>query len=229
MARYQELDSINRRAWERLYGSTEEMVWGRTPCEAVKGLISTFAPGLPKNSVILDAGCGEGRHLPLLARTGADTFGCDSSSAALKKARMMVGEGVNLVSCRLEALPLLSGSLDLVLAVDLFETLPLVHVCLGELWRCLKPGGLLLCNLPEGDEEIVGIDMAPIGAGKFLYKGDYFYRYFSVEEAHLLFEGVGFRVEKVLRRSWREGPHPNFRAGAHGHRSIFYLLRSGID
>ncbi len=209
-----------------MYASTTEMVWGSAPCEVVATLLNSFPLKLSKDSVIMDAGCGEGRHLPLLASTGARVFGCDYSVSALKKVVSEMVDEVSLLSCRMEAIPLLSNSLDFVLAVDLFETLPLIHMCLSELHRCLKPGGYLFCNLPDSDEEIAGVDMAPVGAGEFLYKGSFFYRYSSSEETSEIFKGAGFQVGETIRRSWREGPHPNFRPNNHTHSSIFYLLKA---
>lgn len=99
----------------------------------------------PKDARILDLGCGTGVNLEILSQYGC-AIGADFSDAALtfcrKRAlpRLMQGDGM--------ALPVRSGSLDLVTAMDSLEHIPRDNAALAEIFRVLKPGGTLLATVP---------------------------------------------------------------------------------
>ncbi len=95
----------------------------------------------------LDAGCGTGMLLAFL-RGRVRATGLDASRDALALARTR--EVGPLVRASVEALPFRSASLDIILSADV-----LYHrgvrddrAALREAARCLKPGGVLILNLP---------------------------------------------------------------------------------
>jgi 2-polyprenyl-6-hydroxyphenyl methylase/3-demethylubiquinone-9 3-methyltransferase len=96
---------------------------------------------------VLDLGCGGGFMAETLAQRGATVVGIDpcapAIAAAISHARVMglpidyrVGWG--------ESLPLASGSLDVIVCVDVLEHVDSLDTVLEEIRRVLKPGGLLL-------------------------------------------------------------------------------------
>ena len=97
---------------------------------------------------LLDAGCGTGGFLARLgeARPGAFCAGIDRDALACRFAR---GKGAKVVQGSVGALPFAGGSFDAVFSADV-----LCHggvdqrEALREMRRCLKPGGLLVLNLP---------------------------------------------------------------------------------
>lgn len=95
----------------------------------------------------LDAGCGSGMLLATL-RPPWIGYGCDLSPAALHFAYQ---RGVtHLARARVEALPVASSVADAVISADVIyhRDVPDDVAALREMARCLRPGGLLILNLP---------------------------------------------------------------------------------
>jgi 2-polyprenyl-6-hydroxyphenyl methylase/3-demethylubiquinone-9 3-methyltransferase len=101
----------------------------------------------PKGVKIFDIGCGGGFLAEAFAADGADVYGLDLSSIAVRTARdHATGQGLSLrvVSGRAESLPFASGVFDAVLLADVLEHLDDFPQALAESSRVLKPGGFLL-------------------------------------------------------------------------------------
>ena len=99
---------------------------------------------LPDDAQILDAGCGSGRNLELLAAFGAVT-GLEPSSASLSVAR---GRRLGcVVEGSIESIPLPDASFDLATSLDVIEHVDDV-TALRELRRVVRPGGFLLITVP---------------------------------------------------------------------------------
>jgi SAM-dependent methyltransferase len=96
---------------------------------------------------VLDVGCGAGRHLVPLARSGARVVGVDLSATLLReatRARQAAGGGWNLVRGDMRALPFRDGSFDV--ATSFFTSFGYFgetedRLALGEAARILEPGG----------------------------------------------------------------------------------------
>lgn len=215
----------NSEAWEALYRSTRESVWGLDPLPFVPAMLRRIGAELQPGARALDAGAGEGRHLPALLATGAEVTGVDYSPSALAKVESGLRARVYLARCDLGSLPFADASFDLALSVDVVETLVEPDIVLREMARVLRPGGWLVCNIPGDEDEISGIDMAPVGADAFLFQGSFFYRFLPQAEATRLLEGAGLRVSAVEAWSWSEPPHPNFRDEAHRHTSRVFVAQ----
>jgi len=105
---------------------------------------------------VLDAGCGYGRNLVHLLRTGCQVFAIDEDPQAVEHVRrlsasLQTGLPVeNFQVGQLEHISFPSAFADVVLSS---AVLHFAHddrhfrAMLAELWRVLKPGGLLFCRL----------------------------------------------------------------------------------
>jgi SAM-dependent methyltransferase len=115
------------RKFERVW----QLVSERLPCDA-----------------FLDAGCGDGRHLAALARSGhrpARVVGTDLSQRILATARTAAAPlEPELIQANLEALPIENNAFDLVLCTQVIEHLLDPSAGVQELRRVLRPGGTLV-------------------------------------------------------------------------------------
>ncbi len=100
---------------------------------------------LPRYARILDAGCGSGRTLDLLADHGS-VAGLDASPQAAALARDRGHDEVH--AGRLEVLPWEDGAFDLVTCLDVVEHTPDDRAALRELRRVTRPGGWALLTVP---------------------------------------------------------------------------------
>ena len=107
---------------------------------------------------VLDMGCGGGRHAFELYKRGADVVALDMSEDDLREVRTMfqaleaeVPAGARATAVRGDAyrLPFESGSFDRIIAAEVLEHLPADTDAMTELFRVLKPGGLIAVTVPR--------------------------------------------------------------------------------
>ena len=100
-------------------------------------------PAARAGAVLVDAGCGGGLLTPHLAGKGYRHVGVDLRRAGLRQAAK---RGVLAVRGDVTALPLTSGSADVVVAGEIFEHVPDLGGAVAELTRVLRPGGLVVVD-----------------------------------------------------------------------------------
>ena len=138
---------------------------------------------------VLDAGCGYGRNLVWLLREGAEVFALDADAGGVEHVRALARElapklpAENFRVGVIEKMPWPDGFADVVLCNSVLHFARDEQHFLAmmtELWRVLRPGGLLFCRLGSriGMEfERVRPNVYRIGDGS---------EWFLVDEAALL-------------------------------------------
>jgi SAM-dependent methyltransferase len=101
---------------------------------------------------VLDLGCGTGELARHLATVGLRVTGCDISPQMLDRAA--AADPANAVSWTSlppgwRSLPFDSASFDAVIASSVLEYADSPVAVLGECARMLRPGGVLLCTVPD--------------------------------------------------------------------------------
>jgi SAM-dependent methyltransferase len=102
------------------------------------------------NGSVLDAGCGTGGFVSLLGRTRPDLriTGLEIAEAAARRARTKSQTGI--VRGSVNAIPFADESMDAIVSADvLCHAVVRVHDALLEFRRVLRPGGLLVINMPS--------------------------------------------------------------------------------
>jgi tellurite methyltransferase len=105
---------------------------------------------------VLDAGCGSGRNLVYLLRSGYEVFGADSDVDAIEAVRVLAATlapqlpGANFRAEAVEEMSFPDAFADAVLSSAVlhfarddrhFEAM------VADMWRVLRPGGLMFCRL----------------------------------------------------------------------------------
>jgi SAM-dependent methyltransferase len=138
---------------------------------------------------VLDAGCGFGRNLVHLLRTGCEVFALDADAAGVDHVRklsaaLMTGlPEENFHVGLIEQMPFPDGFADVVICnAVLHFARDNMHfqAMLTELWRVLRPGGMLFCRLGSR----IGMDFERVRSGIFVI-GDGS-EWFLVDEEMLL-------------------------------------------
>ena len=122
---------------------------------------------------VLDAGCGFGRNLVYLLREQYEIFGIDQNSTAIDATRALAASlaptlpPTNFRVEPVESLSLPDSFVDLVLCSAVLHFArddQHFEAMLHNLWRVLKPGGLLFCRLAS----TIGMEQRQISGRRFL-------------------------------------------------------------
>jgi SAM-dependent methyltransferase len=115
--------------------------------------------GLEAGDLLLDLGCGFGRHAFEAARRGAHVVAADMADGELKEvhntfaAMTQAGDVADdslagTVQCDATRMPFETGSFDRVIASEVMEHIPDDAAAASELARVLRPGGMLAVTVP---------------------------------------------------------------------------------
>jgi SAM-dependent methyltransferase len=122
--------------------------------------------GLRAGDLVLDLGCGFGRHAYEAFRRGARVVACDLSTdellsvrhtfQAMHEAGQAPPSGLGATACAdATRLPFPDGTFDRVIASEVMEHIPDDLAALDELTRVLRPGGVLAVTIPAWLPEVV--------------------------------------------------------------------------
>ena len=131
-------------------------------------LRGNIAPGVR----ILDAGCGYGRNLVYLLRERFEIFAIDANDRAVEHTRRLsksLGSALpdeNFQVSPVEKMPFPSEFADVVICSSVLHfarSEVQFQAMIAELWRVLRPGGLLFCRLGSR----IGMNFMPLENGLF--------------------------------------------------------------
>jgi ubiquinone/menaquinone biosynthesis C-methylase UbiE len=136
----------NQRSYHQVLDRIERDHWWFVALREL--VVDTVTMRLPPGSCILDVGCSTG-HVISEIPSEYERIGADISTCAIRLARSARPE-IRFVEAPVEALPFEDGTFDCVLALDVLSDGGVKDegVALREIRRVLRPGGLLLVQLP---------------------------------------------------------------------------------
>jgi SAM-dependent methyltransferase len=138
---------------------------------------------------IVDAGCGYGRNIIYLLRNGSEVFALDANPDAVEYVRQLsdaFNTGLpreNFQTGAIERMPFADALADVVICNSVlhFARDPAhFRAMLAELWRVLRPGGMLFCRLGSR----IRMDFPPLGNGHYRMRDGA--AWYLVDEATLM-------------------------------------------
>jgi len=114
---------------------------------------------------VLDAGCGSGRNLPYFLKNGFAVYGIDSDPAAIARVRRLAAKlapslpPAHFIAGDLANLRWRDNTMDAVISsavLHFAESEEHFGAMLREMWRVLKPGGVLFARLAS----TIGLEVA---------------------------------------------------------------------
>jgi SAM-dependent methyltransferase len=122
---------------------------------------------------VLDAGCGYGRNLVYLLREGCEVFALDLDADGVEHVRQLSASLMtglppeNFQVGPIEQMPFADGFADVVICSSVLHFArddEHFRSMLAELWRVLRPGGMLFCRLGSR----IGMDFEPVHGNIFV-------------------------------------------------------------
>ena len=130
--------------WDKQYLSSENMRFFDLAFDYIAQTLSA-----PKDSVILDAGCGNGGHSIRLAQRGFIVYAIDFSEVVREKAKANIKankleDRIGVEKGDILNLPLGDNSFSYILCWGVLMHIPDIERAVSELVRVLRPGGMLV-------------------------------------------------------------------------------------
>lgn len=167
--------------------------------EAGPGRMATFRRGLelvekfcPERGRLLDVGCACGFFLRVAQDAGWEAEGVEPSAWSAEYGRSKLG--VSITPGTLREVRFSEESFDVVTMWDVLEHMPDPTAELREVYRVLKPGGLLVVNYPNAGSLLARL----AGRAWWFYLSVHLY-YLTPHTLARLLEKAGFRVRAHRR------------------------------
>lgn len=116
--------------------------------QLVENILDGIGKQLPKPTVGLDLGCGDGMHLKVLQEKVEHLYATDYNPDRLVRAAQ-ISNDANFFLADVTRLPVLDSVFDLIFCHHVLEHIPNDRVALQEMFRVLKPGGFLVLGVPN--------------------------------------------------------------------------------
>jgi len=172
--------------------------------------------------LILDAGCGEGRHTFALNKAGCRVFGLDYDYVSAAKAQYVLREMKNrgetdrpslFIQGNNLQLPFKDATFDKIICAEVMEHISDDRAVVVEFLRVLKPGGIMAVTVPTPFTEHV--------------YGKLSMRYFRTPGGHIRI----YRPKQLFKLLTSAGLSIYAISFAHAFHSLYWVLRclSGLD
>ena len=160
---------------------------------------------------VLDAGCGTGRHLRVLARLpGLKIHGIDRNPADVAKAVRALREmpdalsrEVSVTSADITQMPFADETFDCVICSEVLEHIPEHEAALKELVRVLKPRGTLVVSVPRYFSERICWLISPAYASD---EGGHI-RIYKKKDLRRMLAGQGMKCWKINYKHALHAPY----------------------
>jgi len=146
---------------------------------------------------MLDIGCAKGYLVLSFKELNIDSYGVDISAYAISKAPVEIRDKLSVISVEKNRLPFPDNYFDLVSMIDVIEHFKNVDLCIKEIQRVLKIGGMFFMVTPEAERKTTE------GMHPNIHPPDFWIKLF--QQKGLLFDLKALElVERQIRESKRK-------------------------
>jgi SAM-dependent methyltransferase len=121
----------------------------RVKAEKIKWLIENYARDLDQSATCLDVGCSAGAMTVVIASLFGRTLGLEYDEAALMAVEPEYRQEIDFLRGDAMRLPLPDNSMDAAICAQVYEHVPDDVRLFQEIYRVLKPGGMLFFSGPN--------------------------------------------------------------------------------
>ena len=187
--------------YETYYGETSESqeterhLHFRRP--VFEELVSFINSRRGSDSTLVDIGCGNGDFISIAREHGWNVSGAEISGPAVEYG--VSKRGLNILQSSLIEFPFESAKFEVATILDVLEHLPNPKSTLKEIYRVLKPGGLLIARVPNTPFQLVKAKIQRLRHGKkFTTMATPLHlNHFNFESLSRMIVEAGFKIETV--------------------------------
>ncbi|MDD5194087.1 MAG: class I SAM-dependent methyltransferase [Candidatus Omnitrophica bacterium] len=200
---YQNITSETKKAWELNWSNIEQReITEIFNYPRVKKQIEIYLTYLPKNGLVLEAGCGLGQWARYLSDRGYKMIGIDYNYKTIEKAKNF-NQDLPLGVADVSKLPFLDKSITAYLSFGVIEHfIEGPDASLQEAYRVLEEKGIAIITVPHKSifiilkSPLVAIKRSAVLRRIFFKKNKayYYQRYFTRKELTDKFNSLGFRI-----------------------------------
>lgn len=132
-----------------LYEPIRDPVGRRAKAEKIRWLIETYARAVPEHGTCLDLGCSAGVMTAVIAPIFGRMVGLEYDEAALMAVAPELRGEIDFLRGDAMGLPLPENSVDAVICAQVYEHVPNDVQLFHEIYRVLKPGGMVFFSGPN--------------------------------------------------------------------------------
>ncbi len=184
-----------------MYRRRSQWAWAEAFQDERNALLESLAPERPAGTA-LDLGCGTGVMLDRLGRRFPRVLGLDLSQEMLEGfdlSRLRAGLSVALLRGDMGALPLRSGSVDVVVCRSALHHMQDEAAVLAEIARVLRPDGRLVLGEPANDNLLTRAARAWVRRRPSYGKIHTIDRAYTRAQLRALLHAAGLRVVREVR------------------------------
>lgn len=169
-------------------------------------------------SKVLEIGCGVGPMTRHLAAEYKEVMAIDISSYAVDICKSTITENnIDFKVAAAENLPCESSNIDIAFAFDVYEHVEDLDLCYQEVFRVLKPGGILFISVPNVNSlgakikgrypEYKGLPLTKRKKQWFGWQDDTHINIWPIDQWRDLAQGSGFEIVKDGTDYWWDSPY----------------------
>ena len=151
----EEINRINRRKYEEDYSIEQVSIAPNQPGEDYFRKLTRIRLGLVgeygRNGRVLDVGCGSGDYLFACKEVIGEGIGIDFSNRTINEALYKRNKqnvcNINFLVCNAAAIPLATGTFDLIYSFSALYCMPRIEHVIGEIGRLLKSTAMAVLEL----------------------------------------------------------------------------------
>jgi len=183
----EETERTSSAMWVDVLINSNNQAWQVPYFEEAVNILSTY---IPSKGLILDLGCSIGLFMEVAQRR---SFECKGLELEPKAVRYAQSKGLDVSQQTLEEASFPDESFDAATMFGVLEHLQRPKTILEQVWKCLKPGGVLMAIVPN----VTSLAAMTLHEQSRMFNGRNHLTYFSWKTLPVILQNAGYAIAHI--------------------------------